>query len=81
MPGTFDFFGFQLPAMTFGELFLIVVGLELLLAFGVTVAAHFTSGIVRAAVIALAVLLGALVLLIVVGYGVALGHAGRALPA
>jgi hypothetical protein len=56
MPGTFGFLGLDLTGMTYGELFLIALGVELIVAFGVTVAAHFTSGVVRVAIIALAVL-------------------------
>jgi hypothetical protein len=63
-----------------GELFLIVLGLELLLACGVMVVAAFTSGIIRVAIIALSVLLGALALLIVVAYAVALSHSGAPMP-
>jgi hypothetical protein len=65
--------------MTYGELFLIALGVELIIAFGVTVAAHFTGGILRVAIIALAVLQCAFVL----GYifVVATHPAGAPMPA
>lgn len=60
-------------------IFTIGVGLELILAFGVLVAVAFTSGIIRVALIVLAVLLGAFVLWFFIA--LAVSHPGAAIPA